>query len=203
MSRKSATFGLSNNLPLLLAILAVFFSLPLIVMSAVSNVYFQTQSKAVEEPKLYRAEFGMVEMQTVPVKSFVFKSSLGRSYKLLGTNLNVPSDLTSFSSKNVLLEGYVVGVNFYANTISLANKIQNAFKSEGYVLDTGNKNFSKEGVYYLSPTPNSTLGYFIVSYPDRLSPLVGKKVRVSGTLWTTSVLNRQAVNALDIAPLTK
>lgn len=208
MSKRSARFGLHNNLPLLLAILAVVFIVPLVVLSAVGNVYFRaTTQTSARETIINRAEVGTVVAQPASpqakFKPFLLKSTLGHSYKLISTNLNVPVDLSNFLGQSVLIEGYVQGVNFFANAVSPARLVQNGFKSEGFVLDSGDKSLTKEAIYYFSASKNDLKsGYFITSYPDRLSALAGMKVKVSGSVWTTPVLNKPLLNALDLAPIT-
>ncbi len=208
MSKRSAHFGLNNNLPLLLAILAVVFIVPLVLLSAVGNVYFRsTTQTSAEEATINRAEVGTVVAQPASpqtkIKPFLLKSTLGHSYKLISTNLNVPVDLSGFVGKSVLVEGYVQGINFFANAISAATLVQNAFKSEGYILDSGDKSLTKEAIFYFTVNKDDLKGgYFITSYPDRLSTLVNMKVRVSGNLWSTPVLNKPLLNALDLAPIT-
>ncbi|MBI4999898.1 hypothetical protein HZB97_03975 [Candidatus Gottesmanbacteria bacterium] len=207
MSRKSVRFGLNNNLPLLLAILAVVFIVPLVILSAVGNVYFRSNSQtSAQETIINRAEVGTVVSQPASpqakFKPFLLKSTLGHSYKLISTNLNVPVDLSGFVGQSVLIEGYVQGVNFFANAISPARLLQNGFKAEGFVLDSGDKSLTKEAIYYFSGSKNDLkTGYFITSYPDRLSALAGLKVQVSGSVWTTPILNKPLINALDLAPL--
>ncbi len=205
MAKKSARFGLANNLPLALAILAVVFVVPLVVLSAVGNVYFRsTTQTAAEETTISRAEVGTVISQPASPsgKRFLLKSVLGHSYKLISTNLNVPVDLSSLVGQTVLAEGYVRGVNFFANALSPASLLQTGFKTEGYVLESGDNSLTKEALYYFSANKNETKsGYFINSYPDRLTVLVGSKVRVSGSIWSTPILNKPLINALDLAPL--
>lgn len=206
MAKKSARFGLSNNLPLALAILAVVFVVPLVVLSAVGNVYFRsTTQTSAQETTINRAEVGTIVSQpssSSTNKRFLLKSILGHSYKLISTNLNVPVDLSGFVGQSVLVEGYVQGVNFFANAVSLAQPIQSSFKSEGYVLDSGDKSLTKEAIYYFTADKNDTKGgFFINSYPDRLTALVGMKVKVSGNVWSTPILNKPLINAVDLAPL--
>lgn len=207
MSKRSAHFGLRNNLPLLLAILAVVFVVPLVLLSAVGSVYFRsTTQTSAEETTINRAEIGTVLAQPASpqtkIKPFLLKSTLGHSYKLFSTNLNVPVDLSGFTGQSVLVEGYVQGINFFANAISPASFLQGGFKSEGYILDSGDKSLTKEAIYYFTTNKEDLKGgYFVTSYPDRLSALLDMKVRVSGNIWHTPVLNKPLLNALDLAPL--
>lgn len=205
-ARKSKYFGLANNLPLLLAILAVVFIVPLVIFAAAGNLYFNSSSvNTSQNAAISRAEVGMVVSQpgVNNTRQYLLKSTLGHSYKLFSTNLNVPSDFSSFLGQYVFAKGHVESVNFYASSLSLALPFRTGFKTEGYVMESGDKNLTKEGVYYFSGTKEDTRGgYFINSYPDRLKALVGQKVKVSGNVWNTSLLNKPLLNALDITPTT-
>lgn len=195
MTKKS--FGLKNNLPLALSLAAVLFSLPLMVTAMASNFFFEYRTKALEEAKTSRAELGTVQYQK-DTNTYVLKSTLGRSYKLFSTNLNALPQ--NFANKDVFAQGSVESVNFYAGKLTAASKMQNNVKSEGVIMDTGDSTLTAEGVYYFSPG-DLKAGFFVTSYPDRLTPLVGKKIKAQGSLWSTPALSKPLFNATDIAPL--
>lgn len=207
MAKKTARkspFGLSNNLPLLLSIVAVVFIVPLVILAFAGNMFFKNSAGLPEDAIIYRAELGTISSQPVTSskQQFLLKSTLNHSYKLYSTNVNVPEDFSPFLGKDVFVQGYVKGVNFYVNAINSASSLQKGLKTEGYIMESGNNSLTREGVYYFSGTKTDTKGgYLITSYPDRLKALVGLKVKVSGNVWTSDILNKPLLNAMDLAPI--